>query len=81
MKREMKVRELRAADDTRRKFVDHQRKVKEVQLRRLDEQIKKKVSTTVCIDYYAHTHVHMHVYTYTHTYTNTHTLACMHAPC
>ena len=44
MKREMQVKELKVIDGTRRDFLQHQQRVKEAQIRRLDDQIKKRVS-------------------------------------
>lgn len=43
MKRELKVKELHVLDAARRRFLGHQQKVKEVELKRMDEQVKKKV--------------------------------------
>lgn len=43
MKREMQVKELKVMDATRRDFLHHQRRVKEAQIRRLDDQIQKRV--------------------------------------
>ena len=44
MKREQHVRELKDVDATRRDFLHHQQRVKEARIRRLDDQIKKRVS-------------------------------------
>lgn len=45
MKREQHVRELKDVDATRRDFLHHQQRVKEARIRRLDDQIKKRVSS------------------------------------
>ena len=44
MKKELQVKELRMTDATRRDFLQHQQRVKEACIRRLDDQIKKRVS-------------------------------------
>jgi hypothetical protein len=43
MKRELQVKELKVMDATRRDFLHHQQRVKEARIRRLDDQIKKRV--------------------------------------
>ena len=44
MKRELQVKELKVVDATRKDFLRHQQMVKEARIRRLDDQIKKRVS-------------------------------------
>ena len=44
MKRELRIRELRLLDSSRMRFIDHQQSVKQMELKRLDEEIKRKVS-------------------------------------
>lgn len=43
MKREVKVRELKVLDAARRRFMQHQQAVKEAELRRLDDEVQRKV--------------------------------------
>ena len=43
MKRELKVKELHVLDAARRRFLGHQQQVREAELKRMDQQIKKKV--------------------------------------
>ena len=43
MKRELKVKELRALDATRRRFLGHQQAVQEAELHRLDDQLQQRV--------------------------------------
>lgn len=43
MKRELKVKELHVLDAARRRFLGHQQQVREAELKRMDQQVKKKV--------------------------------------
>lgn len=43
MRREAKVAELKVLDDARQRFLNHQKAVKEVELQRLDDEIKRRV--------------------------------------
>ena len=43
MKREIKVKELKVLDAARRRFVQHQQATKEAELKRLDDDIQRKV--------------------------------------
>ena len=61
MKREARLKELRALDEARRQYLHHQQVLKEEEVTQLDREIQKKVTHT-----YTHTH--------THTHTNTNTL-------
>ena len=52
MKRELQVKELKVMDATKRDFLHHQKRVKEARIRRLDDQIKKRVSPIrICKSY------------------------------
>lgn len=44
MRREAKVAELKVLDDARQRFLKHQKTAKEVELQRLDDEIKRRVS-------------------------------------
>lgn len=43
MRREAKVAELKVLDDARQRFLKHQKTAKEVELQRLDDEIKRRV--------------------------------------
>ena len=43
MKREMRVKELKMLDGARQRFMQHHQQVKEAELKRLDDEIKRKV--------------------------------------
>jgi hypothetical protein len=43
MNREVKVKELQLLDAARRKFINHQQRQKEVDLKRLDDELERKV--------------------------------------
>ena len=43
LKRELKVKELHVLDAARRRFLGHQQRVRETELKRMDDQVKKKV--------------------------------------
>ena len=43
MRRELRVKELKVLDATRQRFMEHQQSTKEAEVRRLDDEIKKKV--------------------------------------
>lgn len=45
LKRELRVKELHVMDAARKRFLGHQQSVKEAELKRLDDQIKKKVQS------------------------------------
>lgn len=44
MKREVHTRELQLMDAVRRKYMENQSKIKEVELKRMDDEIQRKVS-------------------------------------
>ena len=44
MKRELRVKELKMLDGARQRFMHHHQQVKEAELKRLDDEIKCKVS-------------------------------------
>ena len=48
----MAVAELDNYDEVRRKFLNHERLVKNIELQRLDDQINKKVSTALLNVYF-----------------------------
>ena len=50
MRREVHTRELQLMDAVRRKYMENQSKVKEVELKRMDDEIQRKVR--VLIYYY-----------------------------
>ena len=55
MKREVKVKELKVLDATRRRFMHHQTAVKEAELKRMDTEIQRRalrrdVETKACLD-------------------------------
>ena len=43
MKREMKVNELKVLDKARQRFLQYQQTAKEIEIQRLDDEIKRKV--------------------------------------
>ena len=43
MKRELRVKELKMLDEARQRFMHHHQQVKEAELKRLDDEIKRKV--------------------------------------
>ncbi len=43
LKRELKVKELHVLDAARRRFLGHQQLVREAELKKMDQQLKKKV--------------------------------------
>ena len=43
MKRELRVKELKMLDGARQRFMHHHQQVKEAELKRLDDEIKRKV--------------------------------------
>lgn len=43
MRRELRVKELKVLDATRQRFLEHQQNTKEAEVRRLDDEIRKKV--------------------------------------
>ena len=43
MKRELKVKELRALDAARRRFLGHQQAVQEAEVHRLDDHLQRRV--------------------------------------
>lgn len=43
MKRELKVKELNLIDSARRRFLKHQQDQRRIQLKRLDDEIQRKV--------------------------------------
>lgn len=49
MKRELKVKELNLIDSSRRRFLKHQQDQRSVQLKRLDDEIKRKVALYSCV--------------------------------
>jgi len=46
MKRELRVKELKVLDEARQRFMQHHQQVKEAELKRLDDEIKRKVRYT-----------------------------------
>ena len=55
MKRETKIKELKTLDDARRRYLLQQQAVKETEIRKMDQEIQRKVAHDVC----PHTHVHL----------------------
>lgn len=49
MKRELKVKELNLIDSARRRFLKHQQDQRSVQLKRLDDEIQRKVALFSCV--------------------------------
>ena len=47
MRREAKVAELKVLDDARQRFLQHQKTAKEIELQRLDDEIKRRVCAGV----------------------------------
>ena len=47
MRREAKVAELKVLDDARQRFLQHQKIAKEIELQRLDDEIKRRVCAGV----------------------------------
>ena len=47
MRREAKVAELKVLDDARQRFLQHQKTAKEIELQRLDDEIKRRVGAGV----------------------------------
>ena len=43
MKRELRVRELQLLDKSRMRFVDHQQTMKQMEIKRLEEELRRKV--------------------------------------
>ena len=52
----MKVNELKTLDGTRQRFLNYQQSVKEVQLQRLDDEIRRKVLTYILLHVYVNFH-------------------------
>lgn len=48
MKRELKVKELNLIDSSRRRFLKHQQDQRRIQLKRLDDEIQRKVLVCCC---------------------------------
>jgi len=46
MKRELRVKELKMLDGARQRFMQHHQQVKEAELKRLDDEIKRKVRSS-----------------------------------
>lgn len=49
MKRELKVKELNLIDSARRRFLKHQQDQRRIQLKRLDDEIQRKVICFVLV--------------------------------
>ena len=47
MKRELRVKELKMLDEARQRFMHHHQQVKEAELKRLDDEVKRKVCMLV----------------------------------
>ena len=45
MKRELRVKELKMLDEARQRFMHHHQQVKEAELKRLDDEVKRKVGS------------------------------------
>ena len=48
LRRDIAMQELEMHDEVRRKFFHQQRDVKKIQLQRLDDDMRRKVSQSVC---------------------------------
>ena len=51
MRREVHSRELQLLDAVRRKYMHNQSKIKEVELKRMDDEIKRKVIEEMCCSF------------------------------
>jgi len=47
MKRELRTRELQLLDKSRMRFVDHQQTMKKIEIKRLEEELRRKVSNSI----------------------------------
>ncbi len=52
MRREVHTRELQLMDAVRRKYMENQSKVKEVELKRMDDEIQRKVSVLCRLEFF-----------------------------
>ena len=54
MKRELRTRELQLLDKSRMRFVDHQQTMKKIEIKRLEEELRRKVCRGFCIFNFGH---------------------------
>lgn len=54
MNREVKLKELQLLDAARRKFLHFQKQQREAELKRLDDEVQRKVSNSLSIDVYVY---------------------------
>jgi len=50
MKRELRIRELQLLDKSRMRFVDHQQTMKQIEISRLEEELRRKVQRHVNLE-------------------------------
>jgi len=50
MKRELRIRELQLLDKSRMRFVDHQQTMKQIEINRLEEELRRKVQRHVNLE-------------------------------
>lgn len=69
MKRELKVKELQLLDATRRRFLKHQQDLRTSQIKRLDQEIGRKVTTAFLTSHIQHVcYCLFFIYVYSYTY-------------
>lgn len=59
MKRELKVKELQLLDATRRRFLKHQQELRAAQIQKLDQEIGRKVSSSVWFSSFMSSYVNL----------------------
>lgn len=59
MKRELKVKELQLLDATRRRFLKHQQELRAAQIEKLDQEISRKVSSSVWFSSFMSSYVNL----------------------
>lgn len=61
MKREAKIKEVKALDEARERYLEQQQMIRQNEIRKMDEEIQRKVIVHICIFVYMYVYLYMYL--------------------